>query len=609
MSPEFSALQEAVAGRFSVIRELGRGGMGVVFLARDVALERLVAIKLLPPMLATEPTARARFLREARTVAGLTHPHIVPIHLVEERDGLVFFVMGFVDGETLGDRVRRAGPLAPGEAMQMIQEVAWALAHAHRGGVVHRDVKPDNILLDRETGRAMVTDFGIARALTTDTPGDGSVAGTPQYVSPEVARGADGDARSDLYSLGVTAWVAAAGRLPFEGSSAAALLLAHVHSLPPSIATAAPRLPLRFAQAVDRCLLKAPDERWPSADAFAAEVDAARSRIARVPAPVRAFLREWDAVGGEVATAATASLVALTESVGLHLYDLIGFTGNSLDSSILKWVFALIAVLTAGLAKARILQLVAPARAMLRNGYGHDRLAAAQAIELAQRDEERTGTAARAPRREAWLLLAGTAAGTVGAFALAFSDLSGWLNVLGCTGAVLLPTLTLRGLWRLGTRSGETPWDRLLRGPVGRAVFRLAGARLDAPAATSALEGPEPTAIALGQAARSLYAGLPAAARIALPDVPALIAALERDAMALRASADDPGRSERFIATVSALETLRLDLLRLQAHAVPSTELTEQIERVREFGAEVDRRLAAEREVRGLLEAREPTPA
>src|SRR5262247_2764655 len=186
---EFLALQETVAGRYFIERELGRGGMGVVYLARDVALDRLVAIKLLPPELAATSELRARFIREARTAAQLSHPHIVPIHAVEEHASIVLFVMGYVDGETLGERVRRTGPLPPGDAMRIMQEVAWGLAHAHARGVVHRDVKPDNILLDRETGRAMVTDFGIARASEAHTPAGGTVIGTPQYMSPEQARG------------------------------------------------------------------------------------------------------------------------------------------------------------------------------------------------------------------------------------------------------------------------------------------------------------------------------------------------------------------------------------------------------------------------------------
>src|SRR5262245_17284615 len=172
---EFLALQETVAGRYFIERELGRGGMGVVYLARDVALDRPVAIKLLPPELAATSELRARFIREARTAAQLSHPHIVPIHAVEEHASIVFFVMSYIEGETLGERVRRAGPVGSSEATRIMQEVAWALAHAHARGIVHRDVKPDNILLEAESGRAMVTDFGIARASESRTPAGGVV--------------------------------------------------------------------------------------------------------------------------------------------------------------------------------------------------------------------------------------------------------------------------------------------------------------------------------------------------------------------------------------------------------------------------------------------------
>src|SRR4051812_21098810 len=207
---EFLDLQAALAGEYSLQRELGRGGRGVVYLARDVQLNRDVAIKVLPSHMASTAESRERFVREARTAAGLSHPNIVPIHRVGEAGGFVFFVMTYVEGETLGERLRRDGPLPPADATRVLREVAWALAYAHGRGVVHRDIKPDNILLEAGTGRALVTDFGIAHggdsAIATDP---GKIMGTAHFMSPEQAANQSLDGRSDLYSLGVVGFLAA----------------------------------------------------------------------------------------------------------------------------------------------------------------------------------------------------------------------------------------------------------------------------------------------------------------------------------------------------------------------------------------------------------------
>jgi serine/threonine protein kinase len=266
-SPELIALQRVVAGRYSIVRELGRGGMGIVFLARDVALERPVAIKLLPTPLALKAEHRARFVREARIAARLSHPNIVPIHSVEEHADLAFFVMGFVDGETLAARVARAGPLRIADAMRVTQEVAWALAHAHGHGVTHRDVKPDNILLERDTGRAIVTDFGIARIDAGPSASNpNAIIGTPRYMSPEQANGAPVDGRSDLYSLGATVYFATTGHSPIDGDSAAAILARKVMLTPTPLGAVRSDVPPRFGAAVDRCLARDPAERWPTAE-------------------------------------------------------------------------------------------------------------------------------------------------------------------------------------------------------------------------------------------------------------------------------------------------------------------------------------------------------
>src|SRR5579864_808257 len=156
--PLFLSFQLALSGRYSIDRELGRGGMGVVYLARDVDLDRFVAIKLLPPDKAKHPALRERFLREARLAAKLSHPNVIPIYAVDEVEGFVFYVMAYVDGETLAQRIRARGPLSASDGARVLREVAWAVGHAHAQGLVHRDVKPDNILLEAATGRALVAD-------------------------------------------------------------------------------------------------------------------------------------------------------------------------------------------------------------------------------------------------------------------------------------------------------------------------------------------------------------------------------------------------------------------------------------------------------------------
>ena len=207
LDPLFLSFQIALAGQYSIEREIGRGGMGVVYLAREVRLDRPVAIKLLPPERAADERLRERFLREARLAAKLSHPNIIPIHAVDDAKGFVFYVMAFVDGETLAERVRSRGPLPPGEGTRIVREAAWALAHAHSHGLVHRDVKPENILLERASGRALVADFGIAAATSDQrTTGGGTVAGTPEFMSPEQALSHELDPRSDIYSLGATAY-------------------------------------------------------------------------------------------------------------------------------------------------------------------------------------------------------------------------------------------------------------------------------------------------------------------------------------------------------------------------------------------------------------------
>jgi len=261
----FARFAAALAGQYELEREIGRGGMGVVYLARDTRLDRQVAIKTLPVHLAHDPVVRERFLREARTAARLSHPNIVPIHRADEIAGHVFFVMGYVDGESLAQRIRRLGCIAPAETVRVLSDVAGALGYAHAHGVIHRDVKAENILLEAKTGRAMVTDFGIARlAEAAPLTATGQLLGTVYYVSPEQVSGERVDARTDIYSLGVVGFLALSGRFPFEAELASAVLIAHVTKAAPPVHTIAPHVPRALADIVDRCLMKDAGARFQS---------------------------------------------------------------------------------------------------------------------------------------------------------------------------------------------------------------------------------------------------------------------------------------------------------------------------------------------------------
>lgn len=268
--PQFAPLAAALAREFALESELGRGGMGVVFRARDLLLDRSVALKVLPPALGANTEIRERFLREARTAGQLSHPNIVHIHRADERAGFAFFVMGLVDGENLAQRVADRGPLPPADAVRYLREVAWALAYAHARGVIHRDVKPENIMIERGSNRALVTDFGIARVEHSGhLTSEGNVVGTAHYMSPEQVQAGALDGRSDLYSLGVVGYFLLSGRLPFEGMPPGAVLVAHATQAPPPLRAVAPQLPVALAEAIERCLAKDPAERFATGEDLA----------------------------------------------------------------------------------------------------------------------------------------------------------------------------------------------------------------------------------------------------------------------------------------------------------------------------------------------------
>jgi serine/threonine-protein kinase len=269
--PLAARLGDALSRDYTLEGEIGRGGMGVVYRARDERLQRRVAIKVLPPELAFQKDIRERFTREAQTAARLSHPHIVPIHTVGEGAGLVYFVMGFVDGESVGGRLKRRGRLPADEVRRIMAETADALSAAHSLGVIHRDIKPDNILLEGSRGRVMVTDFGIAKALSSSSgatlTGAGVAIGTPSFMSPEQAAGErEIDGRSDLYSLGIVGYQMLTGELPFSAPTVAGILMKQITEVAPDVRALRVDVPEDLALAVSRCLEKDPQNRWPTAD-------------------------------------------------------------------------------------------------------------------------------------------------------------------------------------------------------------------------------------------------------------------------------------------------------------------------------------------------------
>src|SRR5688572_14721240 len=289
-----SRLASAIGQRYEIADEIGRGGMGVVFRARDVRLRRSVAIKLLPPELAFRDEVRSRFLREAQTAAQLSHPNVVPIYSVDEVDGLVFFVMALVEGESLATYLKREGRVPLDFARRVLRDVADALTYAHARSIVHRDIKPDNILMDRVTGRTLVSDFGIARAAEGDSrlTATGIAVGTPAYMSPEQAVGErDIDGRSDLYSLGVVGYHMIGGELPFSATNTPAMLMKHINQAPRPIRELRPDVPAALEHAIECAMAKQPDQRWPNAatfrDALADDAQAPVKRpVGAEPAPM-----------------------------------------------------------------------------------------------------------------------------------------------------------------------------------------------------------------------------------------------------------------------------------------------------------------------------------
>jgi predicted Ser/Thr protein kinase len=274
----------ALGEEYEILDELGRGGMAIVYRARERGLEREVAVKVLPFPLTFDAGLVERFQREARMAAQLEHPNIVPIYRVGRSGQVIYFVMQYLRGRSLSDVLTERGRLSVAEIRRMLAETGAALGYAARRGVVHRDIKPDNILLD-ESGRCVVTDFGIARSGADQRlTATGMSLGTPRYMSPEQARAKATDGRSDIYSLGVVAYECLVGHVPFDAEDAVAILLDHVQSPLPRPALQSSE-EWELFEIVERMLAKRPEDRFPDGEALLAALGSSTGAPRRTPAP------------------------------------------------------------------------------------------------------------------------------------------------------------------------------------------------------------------------------------------------------------------------------------------------------------------------------------
>ena len=622
----FLDFQAAIAGRYSLERELGRGGMGVVYLAREVRLDRPVAIKLLPPSKASDPGLRERFLREARTAAKLSHPNIIPIHAVEEIGGFVFFAMAYIEGETLTERVRRRGPLAPSEGSRVLRDVAWALAYAHGQGVIHRDVKPDNILIENN-GRVLVADFGIASVVAgAGALATGEVVGTPEFMSPEQALGEAVDARSDLYSLGIVGYFTCSGALPFEADKATDVLAKQVTEPAAPLASVAPLVPRRLAQAIDRCLAKDPADRPDGPAALAEQLSHALEQRRELPVALRAFVKHDARLDG--------SGVLLYPFAMLIATPLVGFWTGSVGAGFVT--------LVAGYTLVPVGVLINRARRLLSAGFGHGDIGVAFKAEIDRSREERSfglghgGGPSAFERFLRWISGVGLGVAVFALAGFAASDPPNYPLMItlmwSLTAGVASGIGALVMLQRRRDVDAEF-WGRLWTGRVGRWLFGVARMFTGTKVLPASLTH-RPTELALGMAAEQLYETLPKETRRQLRDLPDVVHRLEQDAQRMRARLEelqealsdvghsgnpDPAiaaRHDRIVAdlnaerdlvqqrlkdAVAALETIRLNLLRLHAGTGSVRNLTTDLGLARELARDIDAHVDGLREVEDAL--------
>ncbi len=625
----FLDFQAAIAGRYSLERELGRGGMGVVYLAREVRLDRPVAIKLLPPSKVSAPGLRERFQREARTAAKLSHPNIIPIHAVEEIGEFVFFAMAYVEGETLTERVRNRGPLAPSEASRVLRDVAWALAYAHGQGVIHRDVKPDNILLE-SGGRVLVADFGIASVVAgAGALSTGEVVGTPEFMSPEQALGEAVDARSDLYSLGIVGYFACSGTLPFEAEKATEVLAKQVTEPAPPLANVAPLVPRRLAQAIDRCLAKEPADRPDGPAALAEQLSHALEQRRELPVALRAFVKHDARLDGS----------------GVLLWPFVMLVATPIAGMLTQSVAVGFMTLISGYTLVPLGVLINRARKLLNAGFGHGDIGVAFKAEIDRSREERAyglghgGGPSWFERVLRWIGGIGTGTAMVTLAIMNSIPLGEYTLMTTFAWTLTIGVGSGMGALIMLQRRRDVDaefWGRFWTGRFGRWLFGVARMFTSAKALPASLTH-RPTELALGMAAEQLYDTLPKETRQQLRELPDVVHRLEQDAQRMRARLEElqealsdvgqrgtPGtpdpaigaRHDRIVAdlsaerdlvqqrlkdAVAALETIRLNLLRLHAGTGSVRSLTTDLGLAREVARSISAEVEGFREIEEAL--------
>ena len=477
-----SQLNARLGDRYAIERELGRGGMGTVYLARDTRLDRLVALKVLPAEVASEVVLRERFIRETRMAAGFSHPNIVPVYSIEEHEDLLAYAMAYVEGESLADRVKRSGPMSIRETVKLLQDVGYALAYAHGRGVVHRDIKPDNIMIERATGRAMVMDFGIARAIAgaapAATPGltrVGDVVGTPEYMSPEQATGDIVDGRSDLYALGLTAYFALTGRPAISGETTGRVLARQLTEQLPPMQSVRLDVPPALGQAIDRCVMKDPADRFQTGEELVETLDAAKLSGPEIPLAIRLLQQEQ----------ASLAMVLLFGFVLAYMLVALGAATDRGNGDIMLPIVILVSVLL-----TRATQVMREIGRIAASGFSIEEIENGLRAVLGERDQrraelradERTRAARKRTLRIAAVQLSLGVLMFIAALQFRVKRPTGGYHVsLSGTILILLAMILLGVGLALLLRSpfrrpaGERAYRAFWLGPIGRAVVRIAG--------------------------------------------------------------------------------------------------------------------------------------